>query len=114
LKERLEQLNAYLKGWVGYFRLIDTPSVLQSLDEWIRRRLRMSLLKQWKKPRTKWRNLVVLGIPEGWARLVAGSRKGHWRLAISPQVSKALGLAYWRDQGLISLVEGYRELRSTL
>ncbi|RPF41984.1 group II intron reverse transcriptase/maturase, partial [Thermodesulfitimonas autotrophica] len=114
LKERLEQLNAYLKGWVGYFRLIDTPSVFQSLDEWIRRRLRMCLLKQWKKPRTKWRNLVVLGIPKGWARLVAGSRKGYWRLAISPQVSKALGLAYWRDQGLISLVEGYRELRSTL
>ncbi|MEW6771888.1 MAG: group II intron maturase-specific domain-containing protein [Bacillota bacterium] len=88
--------------------------MLQSLDEWIRRRLRVCLLKQWKKPRTKRRNLVALGIPEKWAGLIVGSRKGWWRLAISPQVSKALGLAYWRDQGLLSLVEGYRELRSTI
>ncbi|WP_425622107.1 group II intron maturase-specific domain-containing protein [Desulforudis sp. Tu-874] len=43
LKERLECLNAYLKGWIGYFRLMDTLSVLQALDEWVRRRLRMCL-----------------------------------------------------------------------
>ncbi|SMB90695.1 group II intron reverse transcriptase/maturase [Thermanaeromonas toyohensis ToBE] len=114
LKQRIELLNTYLKGWIGYFRLIDTRSTLEALDEWIRRRLRMCLLKQWRKPRTRRRNLVALGIPEDWASLISESRKGYWRLANTPQVNKALGLKYWKDQGLTSLVERYLELRSAL
>jgi hypothetical protein len=114
LEERLRGLNIYLRGWIGYFRLADTPTVLKELDEWVRRRLRMCLLKQWKKPATKRRNLAALGLPEDWARLISGSRKGYWRLAHTPQVNKALGLAYWRGQGLTSLVEWYHELRYSL
>lgn len=70
----------------------------------------MCLLKQWKKPRTKRRNLVALRIPEDWAILISSSRKKYWRLAKTPQVNKALGLAYWRSQELTSLVERYRYL----
>jgi hypothetical protein len=110
-EQRLEYLNAYLRGWIGYFRLADTPSSLQHLDEWIRRRLRMCLLKQWKKPGTKWRNLVALGIPNDWAMLISSSRKGYWRLSMTPQVNKALGFPYWRNQGLLSPTEMYRSLR---
>lgn len=91
----------------------ETRSVFVGLDEWLRRRLRMCLLKQWKKSRTKRRKLVGLGVPEEWARKISGSRKGYWRLALTPQMNKALGLAYWRDQGLVSLVERYDALRST-
>ncbi|ABZ85517.1 conserved hypothetical protein [Heliomicrobium modesticaldum Ice1] len=96
---------------MGYFRLIDTPSVLKELDEWLRRRLRMCLLKQWKRPKTRRRNLVALGIPEEWACNISGSRKGYWRLSLTPQMNKALGLAYWREQGLVSLVETYQSHR---
>jgi group II intron reverse transcriptase/maturase len=111
MEQRLHGLNTYLRGWIGYFRLADTPSILNSLDEWIRRRLRMCLLKQWKKPKTKRRNLVALGIPNEWSMLISSSRKGYWRLANTPQVNKALGLAYWQNQGLFSLLEMYRNLR---
>lgn len=111
MEQRLEYLNAYLRGWIGYFRLADTPSILHHLDEWIRRRLRMCLLKQWKKPRTKRRNLVALGIPNDWAMLISSSRKGYWRLSMTPQVNKALGFPYWGNQGLLSLTEMYRSLR---
>ncbi|CAM3998527.1 Group II intron, maturase-specific domain [Alicyclobacillus pomorum] len=110
---RLERLNAYLRGWAGYYRHAETRSVFAELDEWIRRRLRMCLLKQWKKPKTKKRNLVALGIPNEWAALISASRKGYWRLANTPQVNKALGIAYWRNQGLVSLVERYDSLRYT-
>jgi group II intron reverse transcriptase/maturase len=113
MEQRLHSLNTYLRGWVGYFRLADTPSILQDLDKWTRRRLRMCLLKQWKKPRTKRRNLVAQGIPEKWAGCISGSRKGYWRLANTPQVNKALGFPYWKDQGLFSLLETYRSLRGT-
>lgn len=107
LKERLTRLNAYLRGWIGYFRLAETPSIFESLDVWIRRRLRMCLLKQWKKPKTKKRSLMALGIAELWAECISGSRKGLWRLSNTPQVNKALGLAYWQTQGLISLEQSY-------
>lgn len=105
MKERLEKLNAYLLGWSGYFGIAETKRVFQDLDEWIRRRLRMCLLKQWKRCKTKLRNLVKLGIPEEWGGCLAFSRKKYWRLANTPQINKALGLAYWREQGLISLVD---------
>lgn len=113
MQNRIRALNVYLQGWSGYFRIADTKSVFQSLDEWTRRRLRMCLLKQWKKPKTKKRNLVALGSSPEWASLISGSRKGYWRLANTPQMNKALGIAYWQFQGLKSLVERYNALRST-
>lgn len=113
LEFRIQQLNEYLNGWSGYFRIADTRSVFQSLDEWLRRRLRMCLLKQWKKPQTKRKKLISLGIPADLARNISGSRKGYWRLANTPQLNRALGLAYWQNQGLTSLVARFDELRYT-
>ena len=113
MEMRLQALNTYLQGWSGYFRIADTRSTFQSLDEWTRRRLRMCLLKQWKKPKTKRRILESLGIPKEWVSLISGSRKGYWRLSNSPQLNKALGLAYWRSQGLKSLVGRFDAIRST-
>ena len=110
MQERLEKLNAYIIGWSGYFGIAETLSVFQELDEWIRRRLRMCLLKQWKLCKTKLHCLVALGIPEKWAGCIAFSRKKYWRLANTPQINKALGLAYWRKQGLVRLVDRYYEL----
>lgn len=110
MQERLRKLNEYLMGWSGYFGIAQTKSVFLELDEWIRRRLRMCLLKQWKQCKTKQKALIKLGITEQWAGCVAFSRKKYWRLAKTPQVNKALGLTYWREQGLISLVDRYDEM----
>ena len=110
MESRLEKLNEYLIGWSGYFGIIQTISVFQELDEWIRRRLRMCLFKQWKLCKTKLAKLVSLGLKEKWAAYIAFSRKKYWRLANTPQINKALGLTYWREQGLVSLVERYYEM----
>ena len=113
LDEVVKEINGYLSGWIGYFRLADTPSVFQELDEWLRRRLRQLLWKRWKKPRTRQRNLEALGISPGWTREAAGSGKGTWRLAASPPVQQALNNTYWRSQGLMSITERYHQLRTT-
>ena len=113
LEEVVKEINAYTRGWIGYFRLADTPSVFQELDEWLRRRLRQLLWKRWKKPRTRQRNLVALGVPPSWAREATGSGKGTWRLSASPPVQQALNNAYWRSQGLLSITERYHQLRTT-
>ena len=80
MKRRIEELNRYLMGWIGYFRLASAKTHCEKLDEWIRRRLRMCLWKQWKLPKTRLRNLRALGVPEWAARMKAYSRRGCWEM----------------------------------
>src|SRR5690606_18493909 len=105
---RLKKLNQYLTGWCGYFALADTPSIFKSLDGWIRRRLRMCLWKAWKKPKTKTRNLMKLGVPHWQAYEWGNSRKAYWRIAKSPILQRTLGNSYWSRQGLRGLHDRYK------
>ncbi len=65
MEERLRRLRQKLRGWVGYFALADTASVFAGLDEWLRRRLRQVYWRQWKRRRTRLRNLHALGCRSG-------------------------------------------------
>lgn len=114
MEERIKELNQYLIGWCGYFSLADTPSVFQDLDSWIRRRLRMCLWKQWKNPKTKVKRLISLGMPKDKAFEWGNTRKGYWRIARSPILSRALNNLYWESNGLKSLTERYNSLRNIL
>lgn len=111
MEYRIQRLNQYLTGWCGYFALADTPSPFIELDSWIRRRLRMCLWKEWKKPKTKIRNLVKLGVPAWKAYEWGNSRKGYWRISKSPILHRTLGNSYWKSRGLRSLHERYEFLR---
>jgi len=72
---RIEEINTYLRGWLGYFILAETPTVLDDLDEWTRHRLQACLWKQWKRVRTRIRELRNLGL-EDWAVFpLANARK---------------------------------------
>lgn len=61
-EERAEKLRRYIMGWINYFKIADMKSLLQSTDEWMRRRIRMVYWKQWKRVRTKFERLQKLGI----------------------------------------------------
>ncbi len=113
MASRLEKLNRYLVGWLGYYQLADTPSVLAKIDKWIRRRLRMIRWKEWKKVKTRRRNLTKLGIKPNQAWEWANSRLGYWRVAKSPILDRALDNQYWTNQGLKSLLIRYQTLRLT-
>lgn len=113
IQQRIDQLNVFLVGWCNYFSLADTPTPFQQLDEWLRRRLRMCLWKQWKKPKTKIKRLISLGIPKEKAFEWGNTRKKYWRIACSPILHKALDLAYWQDQGLKSIKARYDLIRQT-
>ena len=110
MDRRIQSLNEYLRGWLGYYAMADAKEFLEGLDGWIRRRLRMCLWKQWKLPRTKLRELRALGLPDWVCWEYAMSRKGYWRMASGP-LNRALGVAYWRAQGLKSPTETYLNLR---
>jgi group II intron reverse transcriptase/maturase len=110
MAERIRQLNQYLGGWMGYFALAQTPSVFKQLDAWLRRRLRMCQWKQWKRVRTRVRELRALGLKELDVWEATGSRKKYWRIAHSPPLHKAMGISYWQNKGLMSLTERYQTL----
>ncbi len=100
MERRIRELNRFTVGWSAYSALADTPRPLSDLDQWLRRRLRQVRWKEWKRYRTRRRNLRALGIPERSAREWAGSRKGYWRIAGSWVLHRALPDAYWRELGL--------------
>jgi RNA-directed DNA polymerase len=108
----LDELNPLIRGWVNYFALADAKKHMQTLDEWLRRRLRQVLWKQWKTPANRQRNLRVRGVTEYWAIRTGGTSKGCWRLSASPPLHQALNNAYWRELGLESFAQQY-QLRHT-
>jgi len=99
-----EQLSRYLTGWRGYFGFCQTPSVLQRLDRWLRRRLRLVIWKQWKYTRVRFAELHKRGVGKDLAAQTAGSAHGPWRLSNSPALTIALPNAYFASLGLPSLV----------
>jgi len=109
MENRIKELNRYLMGWIGYFRLASIKAHCEKLDEWIRRRLRMCTWKQWKLPKTRLRKLRALDVPEWAAWKMAYSRRGYWEM--SRNINNALNLSYWKDQGLLSLTTRYLEIR---
>jgi RNA-directed DNA polymerase len=99
-EEMAGDLTRYLRGWIGYFGKCETPSVLQSLEEWTRRRLRSAIWKQWKRGRTRFAELRKRGVDKDLAAQTAGSAHGPWRLAHSPALNIALPNAFFASLGI--------------
>jgi RNA-directed DNA polymerase len=100
IEQIVQELASYLRGWKSYFGFCQTPSVLERLDRWIRRRLRSLVWKQWKRGTVRFRNLRKLGVRTGLAASTAGSSHGPWRIADSPALHLALPNAYFDSLAL--------------
>jgi RNA-directed DNA polymerase len=106
LKQMVERLSRYLQGWRAYFGFCETPSVLEHLDSWIRRRLRSVVWKQWKRGRKRYKELRKRDVNKNLAAKTAGSSHGPWRISRSPALSYAMPNAYFESLGLIRLSAG--------
>ena len=104
LRQMVQELTTYLRGWLGYFGDCQTPSVLQSLETWLRHRLRSVVWKQWKQGRTRFRELRKRGVGHDLAAQTAGSPHGPWRIANSPALNIALPNASFAQLGLPPMV----------
>jgi len=104
LAQMVKEIATYLRGWLGYFGDCQTPAVLQRLESWLRRRLRSVVWKQWKRGRTRFRELRKRGVRKDLAAQTAGSPQGPWRIANSPALSIALSNAYFAELGLPPMV----------
>jgi RNA-directed DNA polymerase len=111
MERRIHAINRFTVGWTAYYSLAEGERPFSDLDEWLRRRLRQVRWKEWKRYRTRRRNLRALGMPERAAREWAASQKGPWRIAGSYVLSRALPNAYWVDHGLRGFADPYRRFR---
>jgi len=108
MKQTMEELAPYVRGWVGYYGFSETPSELQDLDKWIRRRLRCAFWEQWKTSQKRYKELVKRGVRPEKAKNMAGSNRGSWHLSLSTAMSVALPNAALASLGLPSLEQGWK------
>lgn len=109
-EDRAEKLRRYIMGWINYFKIADMKKLLQTTDEWMRRRIRMIYWKQWKRVKTKFTMLQSLGIKKQQAWEYANTRKSYWRTSNSPILSKSLGNNTIRGLGFLFFSDYYRQV----
>ena len=113
MERRIREINRFTVGWTAYFCFADTFLPFERLDKWLRRRLRQIRWKEWKRPKTRYRSLRALGLPDRDCREVAASQKGYWAISHSPQLQRALHNAYWhKTMGLKGFLDPYRRFRT--
>jgi RNA-directed DNA polymerase len=103
IERMIGELRTYMVGWRGYFGFCETPSTLNNLDMWTRRRLRCVLWKQWKRGRVRFKELRKRGVGKDLAAETAGSAHGPWRLSNSPALAIALPNAFFNSLRLPAL-----------
>ncbi len=108
----MAEVKVFIRGWLGYFHVADMKRTMKSWDEWLRRRFRMYIWKQWKKPRTKVANLRKLGIPADKAYQWGNSRLGYWRIAGSPVLACSITNERLATAGYFGILNCYESLHS--
>lgn len=107
----MAEITQYMKGWLGYYYIADMKRILKSWNEWLRRRLRMYIWKQWKKPKTRVKNLRILGISQDQAYQWGNTRLGYWRIAGSPVLKCSITNEKLVHAGYKDILQMYEQIR---
>ena len=105
------ELNSFTIGWTSYYRYAKAKGVLRELDSWMRRKLRCVRLKQRKRAASIAIFLQQLGVPKNQSWTTAACGKGWWRMAQTPAASQAMSNQWFRDNGLVNLLDQYVKLQ---
>ena len=107
---RALKLTQFIRGWVNYFGMADMKRLLQSNDEWLRHRIRAIYWKQWKKVKTKFRELKKLGVEEERAWICANMRNGNWFCSEYITLQGAFNNKKLRELGYPTFTEFYLKI----
>ena len=113
-RQRVDKINQVTIGWLAYFGKADGRSNIRRMDEWLRRRLRCCIWKQWKRVRTRMGNLQKLGAAKKVAYQWANTRKGYWRISGSPIIQRTITTKRLKQSGYKSLLEIYNRFHENL
>jgi group II intron reverse transcriptase/maturase len=106
----MQRVKVYIRGWLGYFGIASMKRLMQSWDEWLRRRFRMYIWKQWKKPKTRVQNLMKLGMPKWQAYRNGNTRKGYWAVAGSGILTHTITNKRLAQAGYYSILDRYESV----
>ena len=85
LSVTIKRVNEIVRGWINYFRIGMMKQFMEEFGQWLRHKIRVIVLKQWKTPKTIYRNLSYLnrkyknGFNQEDIFKVANSRLGWYR-----------------------------------
>jgi len=111
LTQSIEALNPLLRGWAAYFKLTETKQAPETLDGWIRRKLRCVLWRQAKRVRTRARMLMKRGLTEERAWRSATNQRGPWFNAGASHMNAAFPKSWFDSMGLVSLLDTVQRLQ---
>jgi RNA-directed DNA polymerase len=106
-----EDLNPVYRGWINYFRLAEVKTFAEDIDKWIRRRLRLILWKQWKRPWTRRKRLIQAGLSEERAVTSAFNRRGSWWNSGASHMNDAFRKKFFDSLGLVSMLDELYKFR---
>ena len=106
----MRNVKVYIRGWLGYFGIASMKTTMQEWDGWLRRRIRMYIWKQWKKPKARVGNLMKLGMSRWKAYRNGNSRKGYWAVAGSGILTHTVTNERLAQAGYCSILDLYESL----
>jgi len=101
-----------LRGWVTYFRLTEQKGALEDMDGWLRRKLRASLWRQWKRTFARARNLMRRGLAEERAWTSASDGRGPWWSGGASHMNQAFPKFWFDKAGLVSLLDARQRFQT--
>lgn len=110
VREVMKEVKAYILGWLNHYHIAAIKSTMTEWNQWLRRRFRMYIWKQWKKPKTRVQNLQKLGIPDWQAYQWGNSRLGYWRIAGSPVLKCSITNEMLVRAGYFDILKRYEQM----
>jgi group II intron reverse transcriptase/maturase len=107
----IDEMTPKLRGWMAYFRLAQVKGIFEELDQWLRRKLRVVLWRQWKRPRTRAHKLMQRGLASDRAWHSAMNGRGPWWNAGASHMNQAVPTSDFRSLGLIPLIDHWHHVK---
>lgn len=111
VKPALVRLKQYVTGWMNYYGIANIGYKLNDLNGWLYHRIRMCIWKQWRRPRTRIKNMLAMGVPYKRAFRAGNSRRGIWFITGTDTVGMAMPRKKLQDAGFCDLVNAYWKVR---
>ena len=110
IKPSLERIKVYARGWLNYYGIASMKSNMNDVNGWLYHRIRMCIWKQWKRVRTRYRNLKSMGVPKDLAWKAANSRRGYWFTTHTVVINMAMTKERLINSGLYDLATAYQSV----
>ena len=110
IKPSLERIKVYARGWLNYYGIASMKNNIEDINGWLYHRIRMCIWKQWKRPRTKVRNLIKMGVPKDLAWQAGNSRRGDWYTTHTVAINMAMTKKRLISSGFYDLSTAYQSV----